>query len=77
MKKFFIRIGNYLNATFKRLAKMKETMANRFDRWNRYPFYLKWGTFEVTIHDPNDRPKWNVPVDKFIHLHFDKNQKIA
>ena len=77
MKKFFNRIGNYLNAILKRLAKTKRSMVNRLKELNRYPFYLKWGTFEVTIHDPNDRPKWNVPVDKFIHLHFDKNQKIA
>jgi hypothetical protein len=31
---------------------------------------IKNRLFQLTIHDPNDRPQWIGPVDKFIVEHF-------
>jgi hypothetical protein len=43
---------------------------NRLQRLNQYPVNIKIGSFYMTIHNPNDRPKWIGPVDKFIVEHF-------
>lgn len=71
MKKSLNRIGNYLNAILKRLAKWKSNLKERMERRLTFKgLTIKTRMFQLTVHDPKERPRWIGPVDKFIVEHF-------